>query len=187
MLKKESLKGALIYYDGTMNDARMNLAIIMTAIRNGAKCVNHVKVQCLLKDSRGKVCGVHVKDMLSGNEWDIKAKAVVNATGPSTDKIRKMADPDTMPICAPSTGVHVRYAIREYACTAVDVIARRMRLAFLDTKAAHEALPEVVRIMAEELGWSSDEQKKQLERARQFIDEEMGHLIPAQSATKSVR
>lgn len=37
MLKTDSLKGALIYYDGTFNDARMNLAIVLTAIRHGAK------------------------------------------------------------------------------------------------------------------------------------------------------
>ncbi|KAK6051710.1 FAD dependent oxidoreductase, partial [Cooperia oncophora] len=81
MLKSESLKGALIYYDGTHNDARMNLAIVLTAIRHGAK--------------------------MSNNEWDIKAKAVVNATGPFTDTIRVMADPNTKPICAPSSGVHI--------------------------------------------------------------------------------
>ena len=37
----------------------------------------------------------------------------------------------------------VRYAIREYAQSAVDVIARRLRLAFLNTYAAHEVLPRV--------------------------------------------
>ncbi|KAK6044671.1 FAD dependent oxidoreductase [Cooperia oncophora] len=107
MLKSESLKGALIYYDGTHNDARMNLAIVLTAIRHGAKCANHVRVERLLKDANGKVCGAHVKDMMSNNEWDIKAKAVVNATGPFTDTIRVMADPNTKPICAPSSGVHI--------------------------------------------------------------------------------
>ncbi|KAK6011811.1 hypothetical protein OSTOST_23091 [Ostertagia ostertagi] len=107
MLKSESLKGALIYYDGTHNDARMNLAIVLTAIRHGAKCANHVKVERLLKDANGKICGAHVKDMISKNEWDIKAKAVINATGPSTDTIRVMADPNIKPICAPSSGVHI--------------------------------------------------------------------------------
>ncbi|EYC19247.1 hypothetical protein Y032_0025g1266 [Ancylostoma ceylanicum] len=397
MLKSDSLKGALIYYDGTFNDARMNLTIVLTAIRHGAKCANHVKVQRLLKDGQGKICGAHVKDMISGNEWDIKAKAVVNATGPSTDTMRLMADPMATPICTPSSGVHivlpgyycptktglldpdtsdgrvlfllpwermtiagttdapsevtlspapknsdvefilqevrsylsktvpvrrgdvtsawsglrplvrdpnkkdtkslarnhiieisksglitiaggkwttyrhmaeetvdacvkahhlkptngcvtaglvleggheynplmyirlvqdygldvdvaehlahtygdraisviqmckktgkpwpvisnrlhhdfpyldveVRYAVREYASNAVDVIARRLRLAFLNTSAAHDVLPEVVRIMAEELGWSADEQKTQLECARRFIDTQMGQL-----------
>lgn len=50
----------------------------------------------------------------------------------------------------------VRYAVREqYAYTAEDVIARRLTLAGLDAKAAIKALPRVVRIMAEELYWSS--------------------------------
>lgn len=39
--------------------------------------------------------------------------------------------------------------------TAVDMIARRVRLAFLNVQAAQEALPEIVDIMAEELGWST--------------------------------
>ncbi|TKR92966.1 hypothetical protein L596_007512 [Steinernema carpocapsae] len=107
MLKKESLKGALIYYDGQHNDARMNLAIVLTAIRHGAKCANHVKVDRLLKDGEGRVCGARVKDMVTGTEWDIKAKSVINATGPFTDSIRQMADPETKPICQPSSGVHI--------------------------------------------------------------------------------
>jgi len=49
--------------------------------------------------------------------------------------------------------------VTEYACTAVDVIARRMRLAFLNVQAAEEALPEVIDIMAEELKWSKAEKQ----------------------------
>ncbi|KAM3720800.1 putative glycerol-3-phosphate dehydrogenase [Dirofilaria immitis] len=107
MLKKESLVGALMYYDGQHDDARMNLAIILSAIRHGAKATNHVKVSKLLKNEEGIVCGAHVVDTLTNEEWDVKAKAVVNATGPFTDSIRLMADPDTTPICQPSAGVHV--------------------------------------------------------------------------------
>ena len=40
------------------------------------------------------------------------------------------------------------YSIRnEYALTVMDVLARRMRLAFLDTKATYEVLPKVINIM----------------------------------------
>src|SRR6201999_3150313 len=50
----------------------------------------------------------------------------------------------------------VRYAVRhEYAQTAVDVLARRTRLAFLNAQAALEALPKVIDIMAGELKWDS--------------------------------
>ena len=56
----------------------------------------------------------------------------------------------------------VRYAVRsEYAQTAVDVLARRTRLSFLNAQAALHALPNVIDIMAEELKWS--EARKQTE------------------------
>ena len=42
-----------------------------------------------------------------GKEWDIKAKCVVNATGPYTDFVRTMDDPDIPQICQPSSGVHI--------------------------------------------------------------------------------
>jgi glycerol-3-phosphate dehydrogenase len=49
----------------------------------------------------------------------------------------------------------VRYAVRsEYAQTAVDVLARRTRLSFLNAQAALQALPRVIDIMGDELKWS---------------------------------
>ncbi|KAJ7389044.1 glycerol-3-phosphate dehydrogenase [Desmophyllum pertusum] len=112
MLKKEKLCGAIIYYDGQHNDARMNLAIALTAVRHGASVANHMEVLSLLKKKEdGKedevVCGAHVRDVLTGEEFDIKAKCVVNATGPFTDGVRKMDDPMETNICQPSAGVHI--------------------------------------------------------------------------------
>ena len=65
--------------------------------------------------------------------------------------------------------MQVRYAIKEYACTAVDVIARRLRLAFLNVQAAEEALPGIIEIMAEELKWSKSE--KQVNVAYQIMNQ----------------
>jgi hypothetical protein len=54
----------------------------------------------------------------------------------------------------PFTDGEVRYGVRhEYAQTAVDVLARRTRLAFLNAQACLEALPRVIDLMAAELGW----------------------------------
>lgn len=53
----------------------------------------------------------------------------------------------------------IRYGVREYAVTAVDMIARRLRLAFLNVQAAQEALPIIINIMAEELNWNSEEKE----------------------------
>ncbi|VDN27851.1 unnamed protein product [Cylicostephanus goldi] len=76
-----------------------------------------------MKNEEGNVCGAEVKDLVSqgrrnvesgvpirqitGQKWLIRARCVVNATGPSTDQIRQMADPEVDPICVPSSGAHI--------------------------------------------------------------------------------
>ncbi|KCV71407.1 hypothetical protein H696_02354 [Fonticula alba] len=65
----------------------------------------------------------------------------------------------------------VRYAVRhEYACTLVDVIARRTRLAFVDVYAAAKVIPTVAAIMQAELGWSEERTKREMATARLFLD-----------------
>ncbi|KAG9869753.1 hypothetical protein KCV05_g23362, partial [Aureobasidium melanogenum] len=64
----------------------------------------------------------------------------------------------------------VRYAMRhEYAETAVDVIARRTRLAFLNAQAALEALPKVIDMMTEEYKWSKSRQDKEWKDAVNYL------------------
>lgn len=120
MLKDENLCGSIIYYDGQQNDSRMNLSLAMSAVRNGAKCVNHVEVVNLLFDSKkkdepAKVNGARMRDMFTGDEWDVKAKCVVNATGPFTDSIRKMSNDNTAKICQPAAGTHI--VLPDYYCS----------------------------------------------------------------------
>jgi glycerol-3-phosphate dehydrogenase len=113
MLKRDNLWGALVYYDGAHNDSRMNVSLAMTAALYGATLVNHIEVTSLEKDADGRVCGAKVKDLVpsrdgeSTSEFSIKAKGVINATGPFTDAIRKMDDASVQEIVAPSSGVHV--------------------------------------------------------------------------------
>ncbi len=64
----------------------------------------------------------------------------------------------------------MHYAVRnEYAQTAIDVIARRTRLAFLNAQAAFDALPRIVDIMSEELGWSYWHRQVQIAAAVKFL------------------
>ncbi|KAI4247559.1 MAG: hypothetical protein L6R42_009602 [Xanthoria sp. 1 TBL-2021] len=113
MLKQEKLFGALVYYDGAHNDSRMNVSIAMTAALYGATVVNHIEVTSLEKDGSGKLIGARVKDRvqekdgLKPQEFSIKAKGIINATGPFTDAVRKMDKPGVQEIVAPSSGVHV--------------------------------------------------------------------------------
>lgn len=113
MLKKEGLLGALVYYDGAHNDSRMNVSLAMTAALYGATVVSHVEVTGLEKDANGKLCGARVRDCIpeldgkKSEEFNIRAKGIINATGPFTDSIRKMDDQKVEEIVAPSSGVHV--------------------------------------------------------------------------------
>jgi len=82
----------------------------------------------------------------------------------------------------------VRYAVRhEYALTAVDVIARRCRLSFLNAQTALDALPRIIDIMSEELHWSAARKRKEVVDARSFL-QSMGlppsaeHFVPQEPA-----
>ena len=91
----------------------MNISLAMTAALYGATVVNHIEVTSLEKDANGKLCGARLKDKIAERngktppEFSIKARGIINATGPFTDAIRKMDDPTVDEIVAPSSGVHV--------------------------------------------------------------------------------
>jgi len=59
---------------------------------------------------------------------------------------------------------------QEMACTAVDVLARRTRMSFLDAQAAMEALPRVLQLMAKELSWSKARVAKEEKDAKYFLE-----------------
>ncbi|KAI0015633.1 FAD dependent oxidoreductase-domain-containing protein [Xylariomycetidae sp. FL0641] len=113
MLKKTDLVGALVYYDGAHNDSRMNVSLAMTAAVYGATILNHAEVTGLTKNANGKLCGATVKDRIperdgkTAQDIDIKAKCIINATGPFSDAIRKLDDQECKEIVAPASGVHV--------------------------------------------------------------------------------
>ncbi|KAF5551600.1 glycerol-3-phosphate dehydrogenase [Fusarium mexicanum] len=115
LLRRENMVGALVYYDGQHNDSRMNVALALTASHYGATVLNHVEVTGLEKDANGKIMGAQVRDVLASKDGDaaaaqpfkVRAKGVVNATGPFTDAIHQMDDPSRKPIVAPASGVHI--------------------------------------------------------------------------------
>ncbi|KAI8871346.1 DAO-domain-containing protein [Ramicandelaber brevisporus] len=112
MLKRDNLVGALVYFDGQHNDSRMAVALALTAVSHGAVVANHTEVTGLIKErdiatGAEKCRGAVVRDTLSGEQFVVKCKGIINATGPFTDAIRKMDDPSIPDIVAPSAGVHI--------------------------------------------------------------------------------
>lgn len=106
--KDRSLKGTVVYYDGQMNDSRLNVGLACTAALAGAAVLNHAEVISFIKDEgTERIIGARIRDNLSGKEFDTYAKVVVNAGGPFCDSIRKLADKDAQIMICPSSGVHI--------------------------------------------------------------------------------
>jgi glycerol-3-phosphate dehydrogenase len=105
-LNLDGYKAAVIYYDGQFNDARMAVTLARTANLHGATCANHVEVTALVRE-HGKIRGAVVRDNLTGDEWTIRARGVVNATGPMADRLRHMDDTRLPDILKVSSGIHI--------------------------------------------------------------------------------
>ena len=107
-LKQEGLLGGGEYLDYRNNDARLVIENIKRANQDGALVANRVKAVGYLKDEKGKVIGVKAEDVLTGNHFEIKARIVINTTGPWSDVVRNL-DNDEQQIqqMRPTKGVHL--------------------------------------------------------------------------------
>ncbi len=101
------LRGGVIYYDGQFDDSRLIINMAETAVREGATLLNYMKAQRLTRANGGIISGVIAGDGEAGKEYELKAKAVINATGVFADSIRKMDQPNAPAIIKPSRGVHL--------------------------------------------------------------------------------
>jgi glycerol-3-phosphate dehydrogenase len=106
-IKQEGLRGGVIYYDGQFDDARLLINMVATAALQGATLLNYCPVTGLNKGPDGFVNGVCARDEEGGEELRLAAKVVVNATGPFTDSLRRLADPSVSAMISPSQGVHL--------------------------------------------------------------------------------
>jgi glycerol-3-phosphate dehydrogenase len=100
------LLGGVLYHDGQFDDARLALTLAQTAADHGAALVNYAKVERLIKED-GKVRGAAVRDLESGSAFDVRARAVINATGVFTDAVRHMDEPGAGRMVVPSQGAHI--------------------------------------------------------------------------------
>lgn len=107
MLKRTGLRGAVEYHDGQFDDARMNVALAMTAAQHGAAVLNHVAVTELVKE-QGRLAGAIVVDALGDpTPIEVRAGVVVNATGPFADAVRQLDEPGIPDMLKTSSGVHI--------------------------------------------------------------------------------
>jgi glycerol-3-phosphate dehydrogenase len=105
-LDPEGLRGSIVYHDGQFDDARLALSIAQTAADHDGVVLNYFAVTNLIKAHK-KIAGVRVKDVLTGNEYEVKSKVVINATGIFTDEVLKMDNAHHTRMIAHSQGIHL--------------------------------------------------------------------------------
>lgn len=106
-LNPKGLVGSVAYADGQFDDARYNIALAQTFATASGNTLNYAKVTDFLRGANGKVSGVVVKDQLSEDTFSVKAKAIINATGPVSDSIRRLATSTLERRMRPSKGSHI--------------------------------------------------------------------------------
>lgn len=79
-LRRKGLTGGIIYHDGVEDDARLALAVLRTALEGGAVAATRVHAEQPLLDGE-KIIGASVRDLVSGNRFEIRADRVIDATG----------------------------------------------------------------------------------------------------------
>ncbi|MBA2812420.1 glycerol-3-phosphate dehydrogenase/oxidase [Streptomyces sp. KM273126] len=105
-LRTDNLRAVAVYGDDQMNDSRMALMTVRAAVEAGAVVLNHAEVTGV-RFTRGRVTGAELKDRLSGDEFGVNARLVLNATGPWVDHLRRMENPDAAPSIRLSKGAHL--------------------------------------------------------------------------------
>ncbi len=105
-LKWAGLKGGILYFDGQFDDARLAVTLLRTFEDHGGVALNAAAVTGLIKTA-GRITGVEVRDVETGETFEAQGSVVINATGIFADSVRHLDDPAAEPLLSPSQGVHV--------------------------------------------------------------------------------
>ncbi len=105
-LRKTALTGALLYWDAQVDDARYVLDLMRTASGYGARIASRTQVTGFLREGE-RVTGVRAVDLETGQELQIRAQQVVNATGVWTDETQAMVGGRGSINVRASKGVHL--------------------------------------------------------------------------------
>ena len=129
LLQSKDLIGSFVYSDAYMDDDRLTIETLRSAVANGALCVNHVSATGA-KLANGKVTSVDCKDQFSGKTFSIKGKHVISTVGPWTDTVATQLLGSWKKVLRPSKGVHLTFARDRLPLKQAVVMAEDKRIVF---------------------------------------------------------
>jgi len=126
-LRLDGLLSCCTYADAVTHDGRLCLANVRAAAEAGATVLNYAEVR-ELRTVRGRVAGAEVS--ADGTTVSVSARAVVNATGPWVDVVRRLEDPSATPSVRFSKGAHVLLRLEEPWAAALTIPHDKVRVSF---------------------------------------------------------
>lgn len=105
-MRPECVKGSIQFYDSRVDDARLVVNLVRTAVRFGALAANRTQAINLTK-YRGKITGATLRDAETGNTYKVKAKHIINATGVWTEQTQSMSGSTGGLKVLASKGIHI--------------------------------------------------------------------------------
>ncbi|MSS83383.1 glycerol-3-phosphate dehydrogenase/oxidase [Actinomycetaceae bacterium WB03_NA08] len=106
-LKPDALNGSIVYYDARVDDSRLVITLVRTAVRYGALAANRVQLVGIEKDATGHVCGAELEDLESGKRFHVKTRSIINATGVWTEKTQSLGGSTGGLKVLASKGIHL--------------------------------------------------------------------------------
>lgn len=133
-LDPERVAGGYLYYDASVDDARLTLTLARTAADHGAVVANRCRAESITTGPDGRIERIEVladDGAGSTDRFNVTARCVVSATGVWADDIRAMSDPDAESLLRPARGVHLTVPwelIRNEAAVVIPVPGDRRSL-----------------------------------------------------------
>lgn len=107
-IRQVGLKGGFWFRDAETDDARLVLRLIFDAVAEGATALSYARCEDLLKEG-GRVCGIRLRDVLTGRAAEVRAGVVINASGVWADGLR--AKVGGAPRLRPLRGSHLLFPV----------------------------------------------------------------------------
>ncbi len=126
-LRLERLRSCCLYVDCWTNDSRLTLANVRAAAESGAAVLNGARVEALRLQA-GRVVGAEVS--ADGEALAVRARCVVNATGPWLDELRRLEHPGAGSSVRLSKGVHLLLRPEQSWSAALTVPHDKVRVSF---------------------------------------------------------
>ena len=128
-LAADRVRGAVLYHDHLTLDARLTLAVLDGAADAGALVLNHVEIVGL-QTLGGRVTGADAVDRMSGASLGVRARVVVNASGPWIDRVRRLERAGAGTTVQLSRGTHLVLSADDGWKSAITALLGDGRVAF---------------------------------------------------------